>query len=192
MVKQNKRIRTMKESKGSIEDFMYELKDKIDELTYDDFDESVNKKSVKESYSDINDDNVWDAYEIALEYLGADELAQSLAKAMGGYELAENLKYIFRQWNIPFGEEFEESVIKESDDKKWLNVEVTDDEYKKLKKFLVDNKIKHEASGAYNMIHVEVYVDEYEKQKVNDFLATLDEGCHSGKKKPVRKGTKRK
>lgn len=75
---------------------------------------------------------------------------------------------------------FDESVrMGESSDKKWLNTEVTKDEYKLLKKFLVDNNIKHEASGAYNMIHVEVYVDEYEKKKVNDFLDTLDEGCHS-------------
>lgn len=74
---------------------------------------------------------------------------------------------------------FDESThIKESDSKKWLNTEVTEDEYKLLKKFLVDNNIKHEASGAYNMIHVEVYVDEYEKKKVNDFLNTLDEGYH--------------
>ena len=70
----------------------------------------------------------------------------------------------------------------EESDKRWLNTEVTKDEYKKLKKFLVDNNIKHEASGAYNMIHVEVYVDEYEKKKVDDFLDTLDEGCN-GKKR---------
>ena len=42
------------------------------------------------------------------------------------------------------------------------------------------------------MIHVEVYVDEYERQKVNDFLDTLDEGCHSGKRRPSKRRTKRK
>ena len=73
-------------------------------------------------------------------------------------------------------------IREKESDKKWLNTEVTKDEYKKLKKFLVDNNIKHEASGAYNMIHVEVYVDEYEKKKVNDFLDTLDEGCHGRRK----------
>ena len=78
-------------------------------------------------------------------------------------------------------------LLKESKDKKWLNVELTSDEYKKLKKFLVDHEIKHEASGAYNLIHVEVYVDEYEKQQINDFLSTLDEGCHGRKKKPSGK-----
>lgn len=70
----------------------------------------------------------------------------------------------------------------EESDKRWLNTEVTKDEYKKLKKFLVDNGIKHEASGAYNLIHVEVYVDEYEKKKLNDFLDTLDEGCYGRRK----------
>jgi len=152
------------------------------------------KNNIKESYSDIWSDNVWDAYDIALDYLGAEGLCEALAKAMGDVELADNLKYIFRVNEIPFmnDEEFNESIVKESQDKKWLNVEVTEDEYRKLKKFLVDHNIKHEASGAYNMIHVEVYVDEYERQKVNDFLDTLDEGCHSGKKRPIRKGTKRK
>lgn len=156
------------------------------------------KNNIKESYSDIWSENAWDAYDIALEYLGADGLCEELAKAMGTDELANNLKYIFRVNEIPFmnnekfEEEFDESIVKEASDKKWLNVEVTEDEYRKLKKFLIDHNIKHEASGAYNMIHVEVYVDEYERQKVNDFLDTLDEGCHSGKKKSVRKGTKRK
>jgi hypothetical protein len=229
--------------------------------------EDIDDIPIKESYSDIWSKNVWDAYDIALDYLGADGLCEALAKAMGTDELADNLKYIFQQWDIPFGdtsdEEFDESfikevrigktkevkvlqgnwgygwddlveydknddgecradlkaykendpsaryrvifrrvpnpdykvdesIVKESSDKKWLNVEVTEDEYRKLKKFLVDHNIKHEASGAYNMIHVEVYVDEYERQKVNDFLDTLDEGCHSGKRKSVRKGTKRK
>lgn len=66
--------------------------------------------------------------------------------------------------------------------KRWLNTEVTKDEYKKLKKFLVDNGIKHEASGAYNLIHVEVYVDEYEKKKVNDFIDKINESYRSKKK----------
>lgn len=84
---------------------------------------------------------------------------------------------------------YDESLrMDESDDKKWLNTEVTKDEYKKLKKFLVDNGIKHEASGAYNLIHVEVYVDEYEKKKINDFIDTLDEGCYGkGKRKNTRR-----
>ena len=71
--------------------------------------------------------------------------------------------------------------LREADDKKWLNVELTKDEYKELKKFLVDHDIKHEASGAYNLIHVEVYVDEYERKQIDEFLDSLDEGCHTKK-----------
>lgn len=159
---------------------------------------SIVKNNIKESYSDIDVTNVWDAYDIAKDYLGADTLCDNLAESMDTLILSNHLKDIFRLWEIPFmddeefEEEFDESIVKESSDKKWLNVEVTEDEYRKLKKFLVGHNIKHEASGAYNMIHVEVYVDEYERQKVNDFLSTLDEGCHGGKKKSVRKGTKRK
>ena len=60
---------------------------------------------MKESYSDIDYSNVWDAYDIALEYLGAEELCESLAKAMGTDALEDNLKYIFRTWDIPFGDD---------------------------------------------------------------------------------------
>lgn len=67
---------------------------------------------MKESYSDINQYNVWEAYEIALERLGAEELCESLARAMGTDALEENLKYIFRTWDIPFmdGGFYEESA----------------------------------------------------------------------------------
>lgn len=64
-----------------------------------------------ESYSDINSSNAWDAYYTAIEYLGADGLCEALAKAMGTDELASNLEYIFRMYEIPFGDdEFDESI----------------------------------------------------------------------------------
>ena len=66
-----------------------------------------------ESYSDINSSNAWDAYDTAIEYLGADGLCEALAKAMGTDELASNIEYIFRMYEIPFGdddEEFDESL----------------------------------------------------------------------------------
>lgn len=79
------------------------------------------KRSVKESYSDIWSDNAWDAYDIAMEYLGAEGLCEALAKAMGTDELANNLKYIFRVNEIPFmddededEEEFDESCGRKS------------------------------------------------------------------------------
>lgn len=67
----------------------------------------------KESYSDIDQTNVWDAYELAAEYLGYEGLCDALAKAMGTDELESNLKYICRVYEIPFmedEEEFDESV----------------------------------------------------------------------------------
>lgn len=65
-------------------------------------------RKLKESYSDIWSDNAWDAYDIAMEYLGAEGLCEALAKAMGTDELANNLKYIFRVNEIPFNEDEEE------------------------------------------------------------------------------------
>ena len=38
----------------------------------------------------------WDAYVDALEMMGAEAMAHSLAKAMGNYELGEILAFIFR------------------------------------------------------------------------------------------------
>lgn len=67
-----------------------------------------NIKSMKESYSDIDYDNLWEAYDIAAGVLGYEELCMSLAKAMGDDELMNNLKYIFRTWDIPFMDEDEE------------------------------------------------------------------------------------
>lgn len=67
-----------------------------------------NRKSMKESYSDIDYNNVWDAYDIAMEYLGADGLCEAFAKAMGTDELESNLKYIFRVYDIPFMDDEEE------------------------------------------------------------------------------------
>ena len=69
-----------------------------------------NYRRMNESYSDIDRNNVWDAYDIALEYLGAEELCESLAKAMGTDELADNLRYIFRTWDIPFGDDEDEDI----------------------------------------------------------------------------------
>ena len=65
-------------------------------------------RKLNESYSDIWSDNAWDAYDIALEYLGADGLCEALAKAMGTDALADNLKYIFRTNEIPFDEDDDE------------------------------------------------------------------------------------
>lgn len=72
------------------------------------------KRSVKESYSDIWSDNAWDAYDIAMEYLGAEGLCEALAEAIGTDALADNLKYIFRVNGIPFEEDEDEEEFDES------------------------------------------------------------------------------
>lgn len=64
-----------------------------------------------ESYSDIDVTNVWDAYYIAKDYLGADTLCDNLAQSMDTLTLSDQLKNIFRLFEIPFGDdEFDESV----------------------------------------------------------------------------------
>ena len=39
-----------------------------------------------------------------------------------------------------------------------------------LKDFLDENEIEYEASEAYNLIHFEINVNEYEKEAINGFI----------------------
>lgn len=66
------------------------------------------KRMIKESV------DVWDAYDKAMEMLGAEELCMSLAKAMGTYELEENLKYIDRMAELGIYDEDEDEDLEES------------------------------------------------------------------------------
>lgn len=52
----------------------------------------------------------------------------------------------------------------------WLNTEVTKKEAEILKEFLDENDIEYETSEAYDLIHFEINVSEYEKNAVNDFI----------------------
>ena len=54
--------------------------------------------------------------------------------------------------------------------RKWLNTEVTKEEAEMLKDFLNENDIEYEASEAYNLIHFEINVNEYEKEAINGFI----------------------
>lgn len=80
-------------------------------LDVNDFEESYRRKSVKkrkqmrESYSDIDHNNVWDAYWIALDQLGPKTLCEEIARSMGTDALSDSLRYIFRNHEIPFMEE---------------------------------------------------------------------------------------
>ena len=52
----------------------------------------------------------------------------------------------------------------------WLNTELTTDEAAMLKDFLDENEIEYEASEAYNLIHFEINVNEYENEAINGFI----------------------
>lgn len=51
---------------------------------------------------------IWTSFDRLREELGAEELLDSLARAMGTDELEENLKYIARMYDINLNEEEEE------------------------------------------------------------------------------------
>jgi hypothetical protein len=52
----------------------------------------------------------------------------------------------------------------------WLNTEVTTEEAEMLKDFLNENDIEYETSEAYDLIHFEINVNEYEKDAINCFI----------------------
>jgi hypothetical protein len=52
----------------------------------------------------------------------------------------------------------------------WLNTEVTKKEAEMLREFLNENDIEYETSEAYDLIHFEINVNDYEKNAVNDFI----------------------
>ena len=52
----------------------------------------------------------------------------------------------------------------------WLNTEVTREEAEMLKDFLDENDIEYETSEAYDLIHFEINVNDYERNAINDFI----------------------
>jgi hypothetical protein len=52
----------------------------------------------------------------------------------------------------------------------WLNTEVTKEEAEMLRDFLDENDIEYETSEAYDLIHFEINVNEYEKDAINCFI----------------------
>ena len=52
----------------------------------------------------------------------------------------------------------------------WLNTEITTEEAEILKDFLDENDIEYETSEAYDLIHFEINVNEYERNAINDFI----------------------
>ena len=54
----------------------------------------------------------------------------------------------------------------------YKNVELSKVEAEELKVFLKSNKIKFETSGAENLVHFEILVNQFEEKKINDFIDT--------------------
>ena len=57
--------------------------------------------------------------------------------------------------------------------RRWNNVELIGDAVGKFREFLRDYHIKFETSGAGSYTHFEVFVNEEEAEKCNNFLATI-------------------
>ena len=57
--------------------------------------------------------------------------------------------------------------------KLYKNVELSKSDAEQLKVFLKNNKIKFEISGADNLVHFEILVNQFEEKKINEFLETL-------------------
>lgn len=54
--------------------------------------------------------------------------------------------------------------------RKWYNVELDEDCAIKLRIFLIDNSIKHETSGADNLVHFEIELNDEEYKVVGKFI----------------------
>lgn len=58
------------------------------------------KKPMKESYSDINDDNVWEVFDYVKELITPDGLVENMARWMGLDDLTKCMQYICRTQGI--------------------------------------------------------------------------------------------
>lgn len=57
--------------------------------------------------------------------------------------------------------------------KKYFNIEIYENESKKLKEFLINNNIKFESSDTGNLIHFEMLLDNNEYNKVKSFIENI-------------------
>ena len=77
-------------------------------------DKYVENESLKESYDDVNSSNAFDVLYDMVELFGCEEMLDALAKAMGTYDLADNLTYICRQYDYdPNPDYVDESLTEE-------------------------------------------------------------------------------
>jgi len=73
-----------------------------------------------------------------------------------------------------------------SNGRKWVNTELTQDEYAKFRNFLKKKGYKYETSGAGDMVHIEAYLNEAEIKEADNFLDTLDDVNGACGKKSVK------
>jgi len=79
-----------------------------------------------------------------------------------------------------------------SNGRKWVNTELTQDEYAKFRNFLKKKGYKYETSGAGDMVHIEAYLNEAEIKEADNFLDTLDNVNGACGKKSVKASRNRK
>lgn len=56
--------------------------------------------------------------------------------------------------------------------KRWYNIEMTREGAEILKRYLATHSIDHEHSECDGLIHIECLIDEYEAEKIEDYLST--------------------
>lgn len=78
-----------------------------------------------------------------------------------------------------------------SDDRKWVNTELTQNEWSQLRPYLIKNGYKFEPSGAGDMVHIECYLNDAEINKVDKFIDTIadDIGASCRSKSSVKSST---
>lgn len=94
-------------------------------------------ESLKESYDDVNSSNAFDVLYDMVELFGCEEMLDALAKAMGTYDLADNLTYICRQYDYDPNPDSVEESLNESNQHKYIGYEdVDENKYPNLKEAL--------------------------------------------------------
>ena len=81
---------------------------------------------------------------------------------------------------------YNRSIKASSDGRKWVNTELTQDEYAKFRNFLKKKGYKYETSGAGDMVHIEAYLNEAEIKEADKFLDALDSVDGACGKKSVK------
>lgn len=52
----------------------------------------------------------------------------------------------------------------------WVNIELEKAEADELKEFLVENDIEFESSQCFDLIHIEINVNEFEKESIEEWI----------------------